>query len=320
MEYRTLGRTGLRVAPICLGGNVFGWTADEPTSFAVLDAYDEAGGNFIDSADVYARWVPGNSGGESEEILGRWMRARGNRGRIVLATKVGAAMGEGPLERGLSRAHIMGGVEASLTRLQTGYIGLYQAHIDDAETPLDETLRAFDDLIRQGKVRYIGASNYRSWRLLRALWESDRRGFARYDCLQPVYNLVSRAEYERELEPACRELEVGVIPYSSLASGFLTGKYRRSAALPGSRRAAGVQGRYMHDHGFAVLEAVVGAAEAHGATAAQVALAWLLARPGVTAPIASATDVAQLRELLGAADLRLDPEAIAAIESASAWQ
>ncbi len=314
MEMRTLGRSGLKVAPICLGGNVFGWTCDEPGSFAVLDAYVAGGGNFIDSADVYARWAPGNSGGESEAILGRWMQERGNRAEIVLATKVGSAMGDAPHQRGLSRRHIMAGVEASLRRLRTDYIDLYQAHIDDGETPLDESLRAFDDLVCQGKVRYIGASNYSAWRLTRALWESERRGYASYICVQPRYNLIDRADFERELGPMCRELGVGVIGYSSLASGFLSGKYRRSGPMPASARAGGVQQRYMHERGFAVLDALLGVAEARGATPTQVALAWLLAQPAVTSPIASATSPAQTAELLGAAELRLSPEELAALE------
>jgi aryl-alcohol dehydrogenase-like predicted oxidoreductase len=316
MEMRTLGRSGLKVAPICLGGNVFGWTCDEPTSYTVLDAYVAGGGNFIDSADVYARWAPGNSGGESETILGRWMRDRGNRAEIVLATKVGSPMGDAPHQRGLSRRHIMDGVEASLRRLQTDYIDLYQAHIDDGETPLDETLRAFDDLVRQGKVRYIGASNYSAWRLTRALWESERRGYASYICVQPRYNLIDRADFERELGPMCKELGVGVIGYSSLASGFLSGKYRRGGAMPASARAGGVQQRYMHERGFAVLDAVLGVAEAHGATPTQVALAWLLAQPAVTSPIASATSPTQAVELLGAVDLRLSAEDLAALSAA----
>ncbi len=320
MLMRNLGRTGLKVAPLCLGGNVFGWTADEAASFAVLDAYVEGGGNFIDTADSYVRWVPGNKGGESEAILGRWMRERGNRGHVIIATKVESPMGDDPNERGLSRQHIMAGVEASLRRLQTDYIDLYQAHNDDPGTPLEETLRAFDDLVRQGKVRYVGASNYRAWRLTRALWVSDKNGLERYESLQPFYNLVSRADYERELEALCLDQQIGVIPYSSLASGFLTGKYRAGQPLPASKRAGGVQQRYMNERGFAVLQAVVDVARDRNATPAQVALAWLMARPGITAPIASATSVEQTRELLGATEVRLDSEDIARLDAASAWQ
>jgi aryl-alcohol dehydrogenase-like predicted oxidoreductase len=318
MLMRKLGRTGLSVAALCLGGNTFGWTTDQTASEAVLDAYLEAGGNFIDTADVYSRWAPGNTGGESETTLGIWMAARRNRHQVVMASKVCGPMGPGPNDKGLSRQHIVQGVEASLRRLQTDYVDLYQAHWDDRETPLDETLRAFDDLVRQGKVRYLGASNYVAWRLTRALWESDRRGYVRYECLQPKYNLVARDEYERELEPLCLEQSIGVIPYYSLASGFLSGKYKRGGALPGSARAAGVQKTYMTDRGFTVMAAVEKVAA--GAMTAQVALSWLAHRPGITAPIASATSVAQLRELVGGIALTLDAEATTTLDQASAWK
>jgi len=320
MLTRNLGRSGLRVSALCLGGNTFGWTTDQPASEAVLDAYVEAGGNFIDTADVYARWAPGNSGGESETALGTWMAARKNRPAVVIATKVMGPMGPGPNDTGLSRQHIAAGVEASLRRLRTDYIDLYQAHWDDRQTPLDETLRAFDDLVRQGKVRYLGSSNYVAWRLARALWESDKRGLARYESLQPKYNLVFRDEYERELEPLCAEQGVGVVPYSTLGSGFLTGKYRRGGALPSTARAGGVQKTYMTDRGFAILDAVEQVAAKVGATPAQVALSWLAHRPGITAPIASATSPAQLKELVGGIELRLDDEATAALDRASAWR
>ncbi len=320
MLMRKLGRTGLKVSALCLGGNTFGWTTDQKASEAVLDAYLEAGGNFIDTADVYSRWAPGNKGGESEHALGIWMTERKNRHAALIATKVMGPMGPGPNDTGLSRQHIMEGVEASLKRLQTDYIDLYQAHWDDRDTPLEETLRAFDDLVRQGKVRYIGASNYHAWRLARALWESDKRGYARYESLQPKYNLVFRDEYERELEPLCLEQGVGVIPYSSLASGFLSGKYQRGGDLPKTARAGGVQKTYMNDRGFAILAAVEKVAAGAGVTPAQVALSWMAHRPGITAPIASATSVAQLREILGAIDLRLDEEATATLDRASAWR
>ena len=320
MLMRKLGRTGMKVAALCLGGNTFGWTTDQKASEAVLDAYMEAGGNFIDTADVYSRWAPGNKGGESETALGIWMAARKNRQSVIMATKVCGPMGPGPNDAGLSRLHIMQGVEASLTRLKTDYIDLYQAHWDDKDTPLDETLRAFDDLVRQGKVRYLGASNHPAWRLTRALWESQRGGFARYECLQPKYNLVIRDEYERELEPLCLEQSVGVIPYSSLASGFLSGKYHRGGDLPTTARAAGVQKIYMNDRGFAVLAAVEKVAAGVGATPAQVALSWLTHRPGITAPIASATSVTQLKEIVGAIDLKLDAEATTTLDQASAWR
>ena len=320
MLMRNLGRTGLKVAALCLGGNTFGWTTDQKTSEAVLDAYCEAGGNFIDTADVYARWVPGNTGGESETVMGRWFKTRGKRHDVVVATKVCGPMGPGPNDKGLSRQHIMAGVEDSLRRLQTDYIDLYQAHWDDRETPLEETLRAFDDLVRQGKVRYLGASNYPAWRLARALWVSDKHGWARYECLQPKYNLVVRDEYERELEPLCLEQGVGVIAYSSLASGFLSGKYRLGRDLPSTARASGVQKNYMNDRGFAVLDAVEAVAKKVEATPGQVALSFIAHRPGMTAPIASATSVVQLREMVAAIDVRLDEESTATLDRASAWR
>ena len=319
MLMRKLGRTGLRVAALCLGGNTFGWTTDQKASEAVLYAYLEAGGNFIDTADVYSRWVPGHAGGESETVLGTWMKARGNRRAVIIATKVMGPMGPGPNDTGLSRQHIVEGVEDSLRRLQTDFIDLYQAHWDDRDTPLEETLRAFDDLVRQGKVRYIGASNYHAWRLTRALWESDRRAFVRYESIQPKYNLVFRDEYERELEPLCLEQSLGVIPYSSLGSGFLSGKYHRGRDLPKTARAGSVQKTYMTDRGFTVLEAVEKVAASAGATPTQVALSWLAHRPGITAPIASATSVAQLKELVGGIELQLDADARATLDRASAW-
>jgi aryl-alcohol dehydrogenase-like predicted oxidoreductase len=320
MLMRKLGRTGLKVSALCLGGNTFGWTTDQAASEAVLDAYMDAGGNFIDTADVYSRWAPGNNGGESEAALGLWMRARKNRAGVIMATKVCGPMGPGDNDKGLSRSHIVEGVEASLRRLQTDYIDLYQAHWDDKDTPLDETLRAFDDLVKQGKVRYIGASNYVAWRLTRALWESDKRGLVRYESIQPKYNLVYRDEYERELEPLCLEQDIAVIPYSSLGSGFLSGKYRPGKDLPATARAANVEKGYMTARGFAVLEAIDQVAKKTGATHAQIALSWMAHRPGITAPIASATSPAQLKEILGALDLKLDTESIAALEAASAWK
>jgi aryl-alcohol dehydrogenase-like predicted oxidoreductase len=320
MLMRKLGRTGLKVSALCLGGNTFGWTTDQKASEAVLDAYCEAGGNFIDTADVYSRWAPGNKGGESEAALGTWLASRKNRAAVLIATKVMGPMGPGPNDSGLSRTHIMEGVEASLRRLKTDYIDLYQAHWDDKETPFEETLRAFDDLVRQGKVRYLGCSNYQAWRLTRALWESDRHGYARYECLQPKYNLVIRDEYERELEPLCLEQGVGVIPYSSLASGFLSGKYRSDEPMPKTARAAGVEKTYMNERGFRVLAAVEKVAAAANATPAQVSLSWLAHRPGITSPIASATTVVQLKELVGGIELKLDAEATAALDQAGAWR
>jgi aryl-alcohol dehydrogenase-like predicted oxidoreductase len=320
MITRKLGRTGLKVAALCLGGNTFGWTTDQAQSEAVLDAYLDRGGNFVDTADVYSRWAPGNKGGESETALGTWMHARKNRARVIIATKVMGPMGDGPNDSGLSRTHIVEGVEASLRRLQTDYIDLYQAHWDDRDTPLDESLRAFDDLVRQGKVRYVGASNYVAFRLTRALWESDKRALVRYESIQPKYNLYYRDEYERELEPLCLEQQIGVIPYSTLGSGFFSGKYRAGQDLPKTARAGGVQKQYMNERGFAILDAVEKVAAKVGKTVAQVALSWMVHRPGMTAPIASATSVAQLEELVGSVDLKLDAELTATLDAASAWK
>jgi aryl-alcohol dehydrogenase-like predicted oxidoreductase len=322
MERRQLGRSGLKVAPICLGGNVFGWTADEAASFAVLDAYVDGGGDFIDSADVYSRWAPGHSGGESETVLGKWFSARGSatRDKVVLVTKVGSAMGEGALERGLSRRWIMKAVEDSLRRLQTDYIDLYLAHYDDPDTGYEETMRAFDDLVSAGKVRYVGASNYSAWRLTGALWASERHNFVRYEALQPLYNLARREEFERDLQPMCLEHGLGVITYSSLAGGFFSGKYGRDTAMPPTARAESVKSRYMNEQGFRVLDAVQQVASNLDVTPGQVALAWLMSRPAVTAPIASATSVQQVQELLGAVELHLDDESLATLDAASDWR
>ena len=319
MYARKLGRTGLRVSPLCLGTMQFGWTANEAVSFAVLDTFVEAGGNFIDTADVYSRWIEGNPGGVSEEIIGRWMQSRGNRDSIVLATKVRGQMGPGPNDQGLSRRHIISAVEASLRRLQTDYIDLYVAHFDDEDTPPDETMSAFDDLVHQGKVRYVGASNYSAWRLTRALWESDKHGLVRYESLQPHYNLAHREEFERELEPLCREQHIAVTPYSPLAAGFLSGKYRLGQPLPDSARTARIVESYVNERGMKVLAALDQAAAQHDATVAQVALAWLLARPTITAPIVGSNSPDQLRELLPATEISRSLDAIKSIDEASAW-
>lgn len=319
MNYRKLGRTGLKVSELCLGTMQFGWTADEAISFAVMDAFVEAGGNFIDTADVYSRWAPGNPGGVSEEIIGRWMQARGNRGQIVVATKGRGRMWDGPNGEGLSRAHLLRACEDSLRRLGTDYIDLYQTHFFDADTAIDETMRALDDLVRAGKVRYVGASNYPAWRLTKALWASDKLGLARYDSLQPHYNLAHRAEFERELKPLCEEEGIGVIPYSPLAGGFLTGKYRRDAT-PGSARAEGIQKRYANERGFAIVDKLSEIAAARDLTPAQTALAWLLTQPVISAPIIGANTPAQLADSLGAAGIKLTPEEMAALNQASAWE
>ncbi len=316
MLKRQLGRTDLNVSVLCFGGNVLGWTTDPNQSAAVLDTFMEQGGNFVDSADVYSRWVPGNEGGESEVILGQWMKDRGNRADVIVATKLGSPMGEG--KQGLSRAYMMQAVEDSLRRLQTDYIDLYQAHRDDANTPLEETMAAFDELVTAGKVRWIGASNYTAARLAEANAAAAGGGWARFESIQPPYHLLNRADYEAELEPLCQKEQIGVITYSSLASGFLTGKYRPNADLPNSGRASGVQQRFMNDEGWAVLEAVESVATRLGATPAQVALAWIVARPGMTGPIASATTPLQLVDLIGGIDLKLDDDAIATLDKASA--
>ena len=311
MSKRKPGRTDLFVSPLCLGGNVFGWTADERSSFAVLDAYVDGGGNFIDTADTYGV-------GESESIIGRWMSTRKNRNRVIIATKVGSRMGNDPNAQGLSRRHIMAEAEASLKRLQIDVIDLYQAHRDDPNTPFEETMAAFNDLVQQGKVRYAGASNYSAARLRKALQVSEQHGYVRYECLQPHYNLLERTEYERDLEPLCLEQGLGVITYFSLARGFLSGKYRPGQDLPSSPRAKAIQDHYMNERGFRVLEQIDRIAEAHHATVAQVALAWVMARPGITSAIASATSVEQVRELLGSIDLQLSAEEIEALNRASA--
>ena len=318
MEQRELGRSGLRIPPLLFGGNVFGWTADEATSFRLLDALLEAGLNAIDTADVYSAWAPGHRGGESETVIGHWLRQRGGRERVVIATKVGMQMGSG--DKGLSRAWITRAVEDSLRRLGTDYIDLYQAHRDDESVPLEETLATFADLIAQGKVRAIGASNYTAPRLREALRTSERLGLPRYESLQPHYNLVERAAFEGELEALCRAEGLGVIPYFALAAGFLTGKYRAEADLAKSPRGERNARQYLADpRGPRVLAALDEVAARHpGATAAQVAIAWLIARPSVTAPIASATSLEQLADLVKAAQLRLDQQDIEALDQASA--
>lgn len=316
MQKRRLGRTQIHTAPLVLGGNVFGWTLDEAKSFRILDEFLAAGFDFIDTADVYSNFVPGNVGGESETVIGKWLKQRGNRDRVILATKVGLPMGPGM--RGLSKSYIFRAVEESLRRLQTDYIDLYQSHRDDPETPLEETLQAYAELIRQGKVRAIGASNYDAARLSEALDIAERRGLPRYESLQPQYNLYDREDYESRLEPICKERGLGVITYFSLASGFLTGKYRTPEDLKkGGPRGAFV-GRYLTPRGERILHALDEVAASHHSTPASVALAWLMARPGITAPIASATSSAQLKALIDAVQLQLDRAAIEALDRASA--
>lgn len=315
MQKRKLGRSGPDIAPVVLGGNVYGWTVSEPDAFHQLDRAVAAGLNAVDTADVYSRWVPGHHGGESETIIGNWFKRSGRRKDVFLATKCGMDMGEG--KKGLSSRYIQQAVEASLRRLQTDYIDLCQAHRDDSETPLEETLSAFDQLVKAGKVRYIGASNYSGARLAQALELSQKNSLAGYVSLQPHYNLMERAAFETDLLPVVQKYELGVIPYFSLAAGFLTGKYRRGAGVSHSARGQMVQ-KYLNDHGFAVVDALVQLADAHRATPAQVALAWLLAQPGVTAPIASATSDKHLDDLVAAAQLQLSDSDVRRLNDVSA--
>ena len=312
-----MGKTDLSVSALCLGTMQFGWTADERSSFAVMDAFVEAGGNFLDTADVYRNWAAGGPGGLSEEIVGRWMKERGNRDRIVVATKVRARMWDGPDGEGLSRSHITRAVEDSLRRLQIETIDLYQCHSPDESTPIEETLDVFRELTDAGKVRYVGASNYSVDQLRESLQVAGEKRLAQFVSLQPHYNLVHRAEFEEALADLCRREAVGVIPYSPLAGGFLTGKYREGQPLPESQR-AGRAKRYMTEQGLGVIERLDATANARGATPAAVALAWLLANPAVSAPIIGANTPEQVAQLLPATDLRLSPDELRALEDASA--
>ena len=317
MQNRTLGRSNLQVSNLSFGGNVLGWTTDEPTSFEVLDAFVSAGGNFIDTADTYTRFVPGHEGGESETVLGKWLKQRGNRSQLIIATKVGNDMGPGG--KGLSREHILKSVENSLQRLQTDYIDLYQSHTDDPTVPQEETLAAYAELVSQGKVRVLGASNFTAERLTEALQISQQHNYPRYESLQPLYNLYSRADYQQNLEAFCEQEGLGVISYFSLASGFLTGKYRSEQDLAQNIRSHMVKS-YLNPRGYQILDALDEVAKSYQATPAQIALAWLLARPSVTAPIVSATSVKQLNEIVKAADIKLDPAAIQSLNQASAGE
>lgn len=319
MKNRKLGRTGLKISELCLGTMQFGWTTDEAAGFEVMDAFVEAGGNFIDTADVYSSWAENNPGGVAEQIIGRWMKARGNRQEVVLATKVRGKMWEGPNGEGLSRAHIMRAVEDSLRRLDTDYVDLYQTHWFDADTPIDETLRVLEDLVRQGKVRYIGASNYPAWRLMESLWSAEVNGTPRYDSLQPHYNLAHRDDFERELKEVCERYEIGVIPYSPLAGGFLTGKYDREV-VPESARAEGAKKKYFNEKGWRVLDAVRQVAEQAGSTPAAVALGWLLSQPVISSPIVGANSVEQLKGSLATVELSLSEEQVEKLNEASEWR
>jgi aryl-alcohol dehydrogenase-like predicted oxidoreductase len=315
MRMRQLGKTNLQVPVMMLGGNVFGWTANETDSFRLLDHAFDLGLNFIDTADVYSRWAQGHTGGESEAIIGKWFARSGKRDRVVIATKVGMDMGEGKI--GLSSKHIQQSVEDSLRRLQTDRIDLYQSHKDDEKTPLEETLETYGALIRQGKIRYIGASNYTGDRLRTALEISRKNGLPAYQSLQPHYNLVERTGYETDLAPVVAKYGFGVIPYYSLASGFLSGKYRTEADTQGKARGRGA-GKYINEHGLKVLAALDEVAAAHKATPASVALAWLAAQPGITSPIVSATTTKQIDDIAAAAELQLDAAALEKLTAASA--
>lgn len=318
MEKRQLGASDLYVAPLTLGCNVFGWTIDEQQSFEILDAYLAAGFNLLDTADVYSRWKPGNTGGESETIIGNWLQQRGNRSEVIVATKVGSDMGQG--KKDLSKAYILKAVEASLQRLKTDYIDLYQTHWDDdGGLPVEETLEAYQQLVKEGKVRWIGASNLTPARLLASLEASKTHGYPAYQTFQPEYNLYEREGYEKEMEQVCVDNNLGVISYFSLASGFLTGKYRSEADLTKSVRGGGMT-KYLNERGHAILAALDKVAAEYHSTPASVALAWLMARPSITAPIASATSVTQLASLTEAATLPLSNEAIMLLNEASNWQ
>jgi aryl-alcohol dehydrogenase-like predicted oxidoreductase len=315
MDYRQLGASGLSVSPICLGGNVFGWTADERTSFSILDAWLDAGFNFIDTADVYSRWAPGHSGGESETVIGKWLKQGGRRDKVVIATKVGFDMGEG--RSGLSAKWIAQSIEDSLRRLNVEQIDLYQAHKDDEATPLEETLEAFAKLVEAGKVRAIGASNYTAARLLEALQVSKRLGVPRFESLQPLYNLYDRAVFEKDLQPLCVKEGIGVISFYAIAAGFLTGKYRTPEDAAKSARGANTVKKYLNDRGLKILAALDEASKLTGAPAARIAIAWVMAQPGITAPIASASNLEQLQEITQAAQLKLDEQGLALLGRAS---
>jgi aryl-alcohol dehydrogenase-like predicted oxidoreductase len=316
MEKRKLGKSGLAVPPLMLGGNVFGWTADEQTSFRLLDGALDSGLNAIDTSDAYSRWVPGHKGGESETVLGKWFAQGGKREKVVLATKVGLEMGPG--QKGLRKKRIFEAVDESLQRLQTDYIDLYQSHRPDAETPIEQTLEAYAELIKLGKVRAIGASNYTAEQIDEAMAMSSEKKLPRYESLQPEYNLYERKDYEQNLRPTVEKHGIGVIPYFALAAGFLTGKYRSKDDLAGASRAKMVE-KYLDERGRKILQALDAVVKRTGAKPAEISLAWLMAQPSVTAPIASATSVEQLKHLIAATQLKLSPENLAELDRASAY-
>ena len=315
MEKRTLGKTDLNIAPIVFGGNVFGWTIDEQKSFEILDHFVDGGFNFIDTADVYSRWVPENKGGESETIIGNWLKKRNRRHDVIIATKVGSDMGQG---KSLRKEYIINQVEHSLSRLQTDYIDLYFSHFDDETTPVEETLSAYEILIKAGKVRWIGASNFSAERLKESLIFSAQHHVPRYEVYQPGYNLFDREEFESEHEKICLDHDLGVVTYYSLASGFLTGKYRSEEDLKKSQRGGGIK-KFLNDRGFKILDALDQVADKYHVEQASVALAWLIHHPSITAPIASVTDLSQLKSFTAAANLQLMPEDISLLNKASSY-
>lgn len=323
MEYRRLGKSGLKVSELCMGTMQFGWTADKETSFRVLTAAFEAGINFIDTADIYSQWVEGNPGGVAETIIGEWInKGIAPRDQLVIATKVRGRMGEGPNDEGLSRLHVLNAVEASLRRLDTDYIDLYQLHWPDNTTPIEETLAALDDLVRRGDVRYIGCSNYSTWRLMQALWTSEAHELTAFISVQPHYNILHRDEFEREKEQVCVAYGLGVIPYSPLAGGFLTGKYAKGQPPPEGSRAASsmrIRGYIQDEQSWAAIDQLLALGEARGKTISQMALGWLLSRPSVASPIIGPRSLEQLEENLGAVGLRLTEQEIQALEEVSAW-
>lgn len=330
MNYKNLGKSGLRVSEIALGTMQFGWTADEATSHAIMDRYAELGGTFIDTADIYSMWTPNNPGGVSEEFIGRWMKSRNNRDRVVVATKVRGPMGPNGAEgsghalqrEGLSRQWILQACEDSMRRLQVDHIDLYQVHWVDKNVPIEETLGALTDLVRKGHVRYIGCSNFSAWRLMQSLWASDKHGFESFISIQPEYSMVAptRANFERELARVCLEYGIGVIPYSPLAAGFLTGKYRRGQPLPDSVRAGGIESSRMNEQNWQLVDKLVEIAARHDTTATRVTLAWMLAQPFMSAPIVGANTITQLEDSMGAPELKLSSEEIAEISAVSDWQ
>jgi aryl-alcohol dehydrogenase-like predicted oxidoreductase len=317
MDKRPLGRSGLATAPLVLGGNVFGWTADEKTSFGILDRFVDLGFNVIDTANVYSMWVPGHDGGESETIIGKWLKKSGKRDRVLIATKVGMGSKEAAQDKGLKRAQVAAGIEASLKRLQTDRVDLYQTHKDDEETPVEETLEALGALVKSGKVRAIGASQYSPARLRESLEASAKRGLPRYETLQPEFNLYDREQFERDYQPIALEFGLSVIPFFGLAKGFLSGKYRKAADIEGRPRAAGLKRYFEGDRGTKILAALDEVSKATGATPAQVSIAWILAQPAIAAPIVSVTSIAQLEDIAGAAKLKLDRDSLATLDGAS---